>query len=170
MERPLVIALNPSSAGPPGDEDNSTTKLIGFCERWGVVPNGAGGVRFSACGRYRHKLWRAHYTLINLFNWISTKPEGMLAAHRAGYVLSSVENDTVLRAEAKAAETVIVAWGGPHGTKALQKLIAARVELALAILKEVGAKPLCLGVTKDGHPRHPLMLAYSTQLQPWSQT
>jgi hypothetical protein len=34
----------------------------------------------------------------------------------------------------------------------------------LGWLESLGVKPLALGVTKDGHPRHPLYVPYSAGL------
>jgi len=31
-------------------------------------------------------------------------------------------------------------------------------------LRELGIRPLALGVTKDGHPRHPLYVSYAAEL------
>lgn len=45
---------------------------------------------------------------------------------------------------------VVCAWG-VHAK-------AERVERVVEILKEAKTKMMCLGTTKDGHPRHPLMV------------
>lgn len=57
-------------------------------------------------------------------------------------------NDDTIRTNCRG-RTVLVCWGA--GGAYLGR--AARV---LEILEEVGAKPVCLGLTKDGFPRHPL--------------
>lgn len=55
--------------------------------------------------------------------------------------------------------TVVAAWG------ANAREIPKHVASVCALVK----KPLmCLGVTKDGHPRHPLYVKADTQLVPWT--
>jgi hypothetical protein len=54
----------------------------------------------------------------------------------------------------------MVGWGS-GGTS---EKLAADVR---SIAAELGVKLHCLGVTKEGHPRHPLYVSYSTVLQPW---
>jgi hypothetical protein len=56
--------------------------------------------------------------------------------------------------------TATVGWGSGCAD---QKL-ASDVQ---AIAAELGVKLHCLGVTKGGHPRHPLYVSYGTALQPW---
>jgi hypothetical protein len=36
------------------------------------------------------------------------------------------------------------------------------------MLRRIGVKPVCLGVTRRGHPRHPLYLASDTPLVPFT--
>jgi hypothetical protein len=75
------------------------------------------------------------------------------------------DNDAHLRAIIQEASIVIVAWGPlaklpPH--------LRNRWRVLVKMAREAGVQLSCLGVAQDGHPRHPLMLAYSTALQPWS--
>lgn len=58
---------------------------------------------------------------------------------------------------ADVAGPVVCAWG-THGA-----LHGRGAEVA-ALLREIGVQPLCLGTTKDGHPRHPLYLPQTAQL------
>jgi hypothetical protein len=62
------------------------------------------------------------------------------------------DNDRVL---ADATGTVVAGWG--------TNADPARVARALALLPQLHA----LGVTKDGHPRHPLYLDADTPLIEW---
>lgn len=43
-----------------------------------------------------------------------------------------------------------------------------RVRQVIDLILAAGREPLCLGTTKDGQPRHPLMLRNDAQLQPWA--
>jgi hypothetical protein len=68
-------------------------------------------------------------------------------------------NDAVLTALSKSAERTIVAWG----QKGQQQSRAAKVGSRLT-------KPLCLGVTATGQPRHPLYVLGNTSVEPWPVT
>jgi hypothetical protein len=72
------------------------------------------------------------------------------------------ENDDYLRQIMDEAQCVVVAWGPvAKQPKPLRHRYGRVVELAQG-------KPLwCFGTAQDGHPRHPLMLAYDTPLVPW---
>jgi hypothetical protein len=54
----------------------------------------------------------------------------------------------------------IVGWGG-------NAINLNAVAVACRIAEEVGVSLQCLGVTKDGHPKHPLYVSYGTVLQSW---
>lgn len=59
------------------------------------------------------------------------------------------------------ADRLVLAWG------ANAPLAALEVAKVAARATEYGVAPMCLGTTKSGQPRHPLMLAYDTELVPW---
>lgn len=56
---------------------------------------------------------------------------------------------------------VIAAWG-THGAR------NDRGQRVAAELDAAGVRMLCLGTTKDGHPRHPLYLPGNTRLEPYT--
>ena len=87
----------------------------------------------------------------NLFAYRATHPKDLKTVrHPIG-----VENDRVLLRESREAQTVLLGWG-VHG------VYRNRHEEVLDLLSE---HPLyCLGVTKAGHPRHPLYLRSDTPL------
>lgn len=70
------------------------------------------------------------------------------------------DNDAHLLAIAKASDLVIAAWGvhGVHRDRGAE--VRAMLELAGCTLHH-------LGLTKDGHPRHPLYLTASTEPTAW---
>lgn len=75
------------------------------------------------------------------------------------------ENDRYIEQAFREADILVGAWGP------LSKLPRPLRERwrAIAAIAERAGKPLhCWGVAKDGHPRHPLMLAYETPLVKWS--
>ncbi len=57
---------------------------------------------------------------------------------------------------------IILGWGG-----ALPKRLRPA---ALSLVRSIGKDLWCLGTTGDGQPRHPLMLAYATQLKRFDPT
>ena len=70
-------------------------------------------------------------------------------------------NDAALTAAAGHAALVVAAWG-THGAQLSR---GAAVEALMRGTK----RPLHhLGLTKDGHPRHPLYIAYSQQPERWT--
>lgn len=105
----------------------------------------------------------------NQWGWIMV---GNLFAYRATDVRELAkaddpvgpENDRYLRAMMMRCERLIFAWGKndkvPKGLRDRWRTVLQRMPHWL--------EPHCLGIGMDGHPRHPLMLAYDTPLLPWS--
>jgi hypothetical protein len=75
------------------------------------------------------------------------------------------ENDTHIAHAVRDADIHIVAWGP---LSKLPRPLRSRWKDVVTVLIEAGGKPMCWGTALDGHPRHPLMLAYATPLVPWS--
>lgn len=134
---PFVVFLmfNPSTANAEMD-DPTIRKCMGFAERWGY-----GGI-----------------AVVNLFALRSTDPREVGKVSFAEAV-GPDNDDAILKVCATAGE-VITAWGcGQH--------MRTRLDRAIKVLRSIKATypdlPInCLGRGKDGQPRHPLMLAYST--------
>jgi hypothetical protein len=83
--------------------------------------------------------------VVNLFAIRATDPAVMkVAADPIG-----PENDDTIREVAANANAVVVAWGvhGGHRGRDVQ---------VLALLRAISVAPLWLGVTRGGHPKHPL--------------
>lgn len=70
------------------------------------------------------------------------------------------ENDDMLRLLAGQHRDVVCAWGA--------RARPERVREVMAIFKSAGARLWCLGVTKYGHPRHPLFVRGDQPLVPWA--
>ena len=92
----------------------------------------------------------------NPFAYVSTNPKGLKAA---GYPIGP-KNDRYIRKACRMGDgKVVCAWG------ALGRGLARPGEV-LDLIRSWGYQPMALGFTADGHPRHPLMLAYDTPLVP----
>lgn len=131
------IMLNPSTADADLD-DPTIRRCIGFARR-----DGFGGIR-----------------VYNLFALRSTSPTA-LKLHRDPI---GPENDERLLAcfehAAEYCSPIIAAWGA-HGS------LRGRDRAVMAAARTAGAKLSCLGVTKDGHPKHPLYIGASQPFVPF---
>ena len=136
------VMLNPSTAGAFTD-DPTIRKCVGFCKRWGF------GQLF----------------VVNLFAFRSTDPAQLRIAQATGADPVGEGNDWVVLCEIKAADRVVLAWGSHPEVRTLvdKRKFALRDTLHLYPKKTV-----TLGWAKDGNPRHPLMLSYTTEPQPIS--
>jgi hypothetical protein len=95
-------------------------------------------------------------TVVNLFALRSTDP-GALTAHPDPV---GPDNDLhIALALGKQPEIVIAAWGAHSFARARAEAVTS----ILALTWQVN----CLGVTKDGDPRHPLYVRGDAPLIPW---
>ncbi len=108
------------------------------------------------CERRARALGFGAFRVTNIFAWRDTDPRLMRAA--ADPV--GPGNDAAIRDSAPWADTVVAAWG-THGAHLGR---GAAVE---AILRATGTPLHVLGLTRDGHPMHPLYIAYDRQPVPW---
>lgn len=99
------------------------------------------------------------FVVVNLFAMISTDPKVLKNNNDA----IGVDNDSYIRLLLDDCQSIWIAWG------ANAKRFPNRVSEVLTILKEGDMDIYCLGKTKDGHPCHPLMLSYNTQLEVYWQ-
>lgn len=93
-------------------------------------------------------------TLVNLFAYRSTDPTGLLEADDP----VGPGNDEHILARARAVDRIVLAWG-TKGT------LLGRDKHVLRLLPAAH----CLGVTKNGHPKHPLYLAANTGVRPFGR-
>jgi hypothetical protein len=132
-----LAGINPSKAGD--DEDDQTTKkLIEFVRRWG----GRG------------------YALVNPFGFISTD------VRRLTTITDPIGpgNMDHVRSMIAEADILIPMWGD---RKKVPSSLHMQIGRVLKLMLESGKPVKTFGRTKGGDPMHPLMLAYSTQLQDW---
>lgn len=108
------------------------------------------------CERRARAMGYGRFTAVNLFGLRETSP----ARLRAALEPDGPDNIALIERAACRADTLLAAWG-VHGAHRGQ---GARIE---AMLRATGKPLVTLGLTKDGHPRHPLYVAYATRPQPW---
>lgn len=110
------------------------------------------------CERRARALGFGAFRVANIFAYRATDPRVMRAA------LDPVgpENDRMIAQSAPWADRIICAWGS-HGAHMAR---GAQVE---ALLRATGCPLFHLGLTRHGHPKHPLYIAYAKQPEPWEQ-
>lgn len=132
------LMLNPSTADET-ELDPTIRRCVGFTRSWGLH----GGI-----------------VVVNLFAVRSTNPTGLLAVDDP----IGAGNDAAIFGECKDRRRgVICAWGNGNKSKALMELVDRRAAEVRKLLR--GRTLQCLGTTGRGHPRHPLYLAATTELQ-----
>lgn len=98
----------------------------------------------------------AGLTVANLYALRSTDPSALWDHHNP----VGPDNDQYLRSLAMERGDIVCAWGG----NARQDRV---VEVA-RIFMDAGARLWCLGITKDGYPRHPLYVRGDQPLLSWA--
>lgn len=130
--RPAVFVMLNPSTADGRDDDPTIRRCIGFARGWG-----AGGI-----------------VVVNLYAWRATDPKELAAARTAGCDIQGPERDVHLRAAFAQTEGIVAAWGA-------HALARDAVRGVLALVPD-SARVECLGVTREGFPRHPLYLAAAT--------
>ncbi|SLN43345.1 DUF1643 domain-containing protein [Roseisalinus antarcticus] len=138
--RALFVMLNPSTAT---ERQNDPT--VERCER---------RARALGFGAFR---------VTNIFAWRATDPKALRqVADPVG-----PGNDAALIESATrwirpgTGDRIICAWG-THGA------LLDRSAAVATLLGAANGSLYHLGLTKDGHPRHPLYIGYSVQPEPWT--
>lgn len=109
------------------------------------------------CEQRARALGFGGFRAVNIFALRATDPRDMKAADDP----EGPDNATTLSDAATWADTLIAAWG-VHGAHRNQGPSVA------ALLHNAGHKLHHLGLTKAGHPRHPLYLSYRVQPELWA--
>ncbi|WP_170382050.1 DUF1643 domain-containing protein [Ruegeria atlantica] len=108
------------------------------------------------CERRARALGFGAFQVTNIFAWRDTDPRKMRAATDP----VGPENDTAILGGVQWADQVIAAWG-THGAH------LERGPAVETLLRGTGQPLFHLGLTKAGHPKHPLYIAYTQQPEPW---
>lgn len=121
-------------------DDPTIRRCIAFAKAWGF-----GGLE-----------------VVNLFAFRATDPREL---RRAALPIGPANDGSIAGCAGQCA-LVVCAWGTDgalyrRGPKVLERLLASKV---------IGHKVRHLGLTKSGHPRHPLYLRGDTLPQPWPAT
>lgn len=138
--RMVFVMANPSTADAELD-DPTIRKCIGFAKR--------------------HK--HSGIVVVNVLAGRATKPEALLAMKDP----VGPENATYIRriSETFPEDHIVCAWGNAI-VKPLRKHIKTTTNILFEGDRNGFPRVLyCFGTTKDGSPRHPLMLAYDTPLE-----
>ena len=109
------------------------------------------------CERRARALGYGGFRVCNIFAWRDTDPRAM----RGAVDPVGPANDAAIRDAALWADAVVCAWG-THGAHLGR---GAQVE---ALLRSTGRTLTHLGLSKDGHPKHPLYIPYSQHPEVWS--
>lgn len=138
-----LIMLNPSTADALKN-DPTVFAAITMATRWGF-----GGLLIG-----------------NLFGWRSSDPGRLRLAELEGVAVGS-ENDYELRTIIRRADQVMVGWGG-EGDR-----YKDRIRQVDHLIRHLGKIPKCIGTTKTGQPKHPLLRFHTAEqkanaaLTPW---
>lgn len=108
------------------------------------------------CERRARALGHGGFRVTNIFAWRDTDPRKMRAATDP----TGDANDAAIQNGAVWADVTICAWGthGEHRGR------GAEVE---QMLRNSGAHLMHLGLSKAGHPKHPLYIAYAQRPERW---
>ena len=108
------------------------------------------------CERRARALGYGAFRVCNIFAYRATNPRDM----RAQPDPVGPENDAAILDALTWTQTTIAAWGS-HGEH------LGRGNAVAALLRQAGAAPLHLGLTKGGQPKHPLYIGYKVQPVVW---
>lgn len=136
--RVVWIMMNPSTADA-FRLDPTVRRCVGFSKRWGF-----GGI-----------------DVFNVSPFRATYPADLVKAHDEGVdVFREAERDDWLVGALPRAGRVIVAFGS-------HPLVREQGEKVAALVGRNGHEVSCLGLTRDGSPRHPLYVRGDTEPRPW---
>jgi hypothetical protein len=109
------------------------------------------------CERRARALGFGAFRVCNIFAWRATDPRVM---RRAPDPVGPA-NDAAIAESCPWADTIVCAWG-THGAHLGR---GAEVE---RLMRATGRPLHHLGLTRDGHPKHPLYIGYDVRPVPWT--
>lgn len=108
------------------------------------------------CERRARALGYGSFRVCNIFAWRDTDPFKMRKAPDP----VGPENDDAIADACNWADRVVCAWG-THGEH------LSRGPAVETLVRSTGVTPYHLGLSKHGHPKHPLYIGYAQQPEPW---
>lgn len=108
------------------------------------------------CERRARALGCGAFQVANIFAWRETSPHLM----RKAIDPVGPDNDAILLQGAAWADTVIAAWG-THGAH------LGRGDAVKSLLQNQQIPMFHLGLSKAGHPKHPLYIPYAQHPMAW---
>ena len=108
------------------------------------------------CERRARTLGFGAFRVCNIFAFRATDPKVM----RAESDPNGPHNDQAILESCTWADQVICAWG-THGAH------MDRGQAVTELVRGAGISPYHLGLSKHGHPKHPLYIAYTQQPERW---
>ncbi len=108
------------------------------------------------CERRARTLGFGSFRVTNIFAFRATDPKVM----RAEAEPNGPNNDATISESCDWADQIICAWG-THGAH------QGRGSQVIDLLRQKGVSPYHLGLSKEGHPKHPLYIAYTQQPERW---
>ncbi|PWE29403.1 hypothetical protein DDZ14_17250 [Maritimibacter sp. 55A14] len=108
------------------------------------------------CERRARTLGFGAFRVCNIFGWRATDPRAMRAtANPVG-----PQNDAAILEGCGWADSIVCAWG-THGAHLDRGPEVER------LMRGTGRALHHLGLSKAGHPKHPLYIGYAVQPEPW---
>ncbi len=135
----LWVGINPSTA-TAAEPDPTILKWHGFARRFGW-----GGM-----------------LVVNPFSLRSPDPRDLTRSLNPRWATGGRDNDRAIEEAASRADLIVPCWGALEGPA---RAFIPRVAKVHLMLEQAGKPMWCLGRTKDGHPKHPLYLPWSTTLE-----
>ena len=137
----VFVMLNPSIADDQQD-DPTVRKCMGF-----AAANGCNSI-----------------VIANLFAFVSPYPAALLEVDDPIGIQADDYLSRAVQITQSDQADLVAAWGSQPR---LRDALRPRVDLFEQICRTFSVTPLCLGVNRDGSPRHPARLGYDTPLEPW---
>lgn len=132
-----VIMVNPSTADATTD-DATIRKLIGFGKR----------------------LQWGEITVVNKFAFRATDVNDLKTTDDP----TGPNNYAHVLAAMLQADIIVAAWGS---LDKLPMMLRGKWRNIKRIARDINKPLYCFGVCKDGHPKHPVMIAYANEIPKW---
>jgi hypothetical protein len=137
--KPGIVWVGLNSSTADGERDDPTSRrVIDFSQRWG----------FGTAN------------IVNLFAFRATDPRELT---RTKLDPVGPANDSAIAQCLSISSVVVLAWGThPFAVR------SGRVRAVWDLVAKYPIAKVCLGVTQNGSPRHPLYVASDTKVKHWS--